>query len=247
MKKKQNIRRQGKGYLFFGVLAMFLLVVSLLLTSFQIAIYGDSKYHFYEEEYRKYRVTESLGMELSDVMTVTDHMMDYLIGREEKLSIETDVDGKRQDFFNEQDRLHMADVKNLFLGGLKLRTLFFLLSVIFIGALVLKKADMRNVLPRAYGIAMAVFAAVLVFLGIAFTVDFTRCFTIFHEMFFTNDLWMFDESTDYMIRMLPEGFFSDMVIRIVKVFVGCLAALGVVIGIIYKICDRHTAGKENVI
>ena len=111
----------------------------------------------------------------------------------------------------------------------------------------LKKADMRNVLPRAYGIAMAVFAAVLVFLGIAFTVDFTRCFTIFHEMFFTNDLWMFDESTDYMIRMLPEGFFSDMVIRIVKVFVGCLAALGVVIGIIYKICDRHTAGKENVI
>ena len=100
MKKKQNIRRQGKGYLFFGVLAMFLLVVSLLLTSFQIAIYGDSKYHFYEEEYRKYRVTESLGMELSDVMTVTDHMMDYLIGREEKLSIETDVDGKRQDFFN---------------------------------------------------------------------------------------------------------------------------------------------------
>ena len=247
MKKKQNIRRQGKGYLFFGVLAMFLLVVSLLLTSFQIAIYGDSKYHFYEEEYKKYRVTESLDMKLSDVMTVTDYMMDYLIGREEKLSIETDVDGKRQDFFNEQDRLHMADVKNLFLGGLKLRTLLFLLSVIFIGALVLKKADMRNVLPRAYGIAMAVFAAVLVFLGIAFTVDFTRCFTIFHEMFFTNDLWMFDESTDYMIRMLPEGFFSDMVIRIVKVFVGSLAALGVVIGIIYKICDRHTAGKENVV
>ena len=226
---------------------MFLLVVSLLLTSFQIAIYGDSKYHFYEEEYKKYRVTESLDMKLSDVMTVTDYMMDYLIGREEKLSIETDVDGKRQDFFNEQDRLHMADVKNLFLGGLKLRTLLFLLSVIFIGALVLKKADMRNVLPRAYGIAMAVFAAVLVFLGIAFTVDFTRCFTIFHEMFFTNDLWMFDESTDYMIRMLPEGFFSDMVIRIVKVFVGSLAALGVVIGIIDKIGDRHTAGKENVV
>ena len=74
-----------------------------------------------------------------------------------------------------------------------------------------------------------------------------QCFTIFHEMFFTNDLWMFDESTDYMIRMLPEGFFSDMVIRIVKVFVGSLAALGVVIGIIYKICDRHTAGKENVV
>lgn len=247
MEKKQNMKRQRKACLFFGVLAMFLLVVSLLLTSFQIAIYGDSKYRFYEKEYVKYKVTESLGMELSDVMVVTDHMMDYLIGREEKLSIETDVEGKRQDFFNEQDRLHMADVKDLFLGGLKLRTLFFLLSIILLGALVFRKADMGAILPRAYGIAMAVFAAVMLFLGIAFTIDFTRCFTIFHEMFFTNDLWMFDERTDYMIRMLPEGFFSDMVIRIVEVFVVSLAVLGIAIGIIYKICDRHTAGKENVI
>ncbi len=247
MVSKQNMKRQGKDYLFLGVLAMFFLIVSLLLTSFQMAIYGDPKYQFYEKEYVKYKVTESLGMELSDVMAVTDHMMDYLIGREEELSIETEVDGKRQDFFNEQDRLHMADVKNLFLGGLKLRTLFFLLSVLLIGALVLKKADIGKILPRAYGIAMAVLAAVMLFLGIAFAIDFTRCFTIFHEMFFTNDLWMFDESTDYMIRMLPEGFFSDMVVRIVKVFVGSLALLGVVIGIIYKIYDRHTAGKENVI
>ena len=72
-----------------GILAMFLLVVSLLLTSFQAAIYGDSKYRFYEKEYVKYKVTDSLGMELSDVMAVTDHMMDYLIGQEPELSVET--------------------------------------------------------------------------------------------------------------------------------------------------------------
>lgn len=49
-------------------------------------------------------------------MEVTDHMMAYLIGEEEELSIVTRVDGQGQDFFNEQDRLHMADVKNLFPG-----------------------------------------------------------------------------------------------------------------------------------
>lgn len=209
-----------------GILAMFLLVVSLLLTSFQAAIYGDPKYRFYEKEYVKYKVTDSLGMELSDVMAVTDHMMDYLIGQEPELSVETNVDGRQQDFFNAQDRLHMADVKNLFLGGLKLRTGFFLASLLLLAFLFVRKADMGKVLPAAYGIAMAVFVAVLIFLGIAFTVDFTRCFTIFHEMFFTNDLWMFDESTDYMIRMLPEGFFSDMVIRIALFFVGGLVLLG---------------------
>lgn len=66
---------------------------------------------------------------------------------------------------------------------------------------------------------------VIAFLGIAFAIDFTRCFTIFHEIFFTNDLWIFDEATDYMIRMLPEGFFSDMVLRIGTAFIGMLIVL----------------------
>lgn len=83
---------------------MFLLVIVLLITSFQLVIYGDPSYGFYEKEYEKYHVTASLHMSMEDVMEVTEHMMDYLIGKEEKLSIVTDVDGREQDFFNEQDR-----------------------------------------------------------------------------------------------------------------------------------------------
>ena len=45
-----------------AVLAMFLLVTALLLTSFQVVIYGDPEYKFYEKEYEKYNVTQSLGM-----------------------------------------------------------------------------------------------------------------------------------------------------------------------------------------
>lgn len=100
-----------------GFAAMFLVIIALLITSFQIGIYGDPEYGFYKEEYEKYNVTDSLDMTIEDVMEVTEYMMDYLIGREEVLSIETNVDGETQDFFNEQDRLHMEDVKNLFLGG----------------------------------------------------------------------------------------------------------------------------------
>lgn len=245
MKKIQEKKQYSKIHLPAAVLAMFLLVVSLLLGSFQIAIYGDPEYRFYKKEYVKYNVTDALSMKLSDVMDVTEYMMDYLIGREDTLSIETDVDGKRQDFFNEQDRLHMADVKGLFLGGLKLRTALFITAVLLIILLAVRKADMGRILPWAYGIAMAVFAAVLAFLGIAFTVDFTKCFTIFHKMFFTNDLWIFDEGTDYMIRMLPEGFFSDMVIRIVTVFIGSLALLGVVVWAVRAALGKSRKPPEN--
>ncbi len=209
-------------------LAMFLFIVTLLLTSFQVVIYGDPKYRFYEKEYKKYAVTESLGMELDDVMEVTDYMMDYLIGKEEELSVVTEVDGKTQDFFNEQDRLHMADVRNLFLGGLRLRNLCLIAVVFLILGLVVLKTDFMRLLPKAYLWAVGIFLALLVFLAIAFSINFTKCFTIFHQIFFTNDLWMFNPSEDYMIRMLPEGFFFDMVVRIGAIFAGMLL-LGTII------------------
>ncbi|MDE6937270.1 MAG: TIGR01906 family membrane protein [Lachnospiraceae bacterium] len=201
---------------------MLLLILVMLLTSFWLVIYGDPEYRFYEKEYRKYNVTDPLGMELEDVMEVTDYMMDYLIGREEELSIVTEVDGRSQDFFNEQDRLHMADVRNLFLGGLKLRNICAVIAVLLTAGLMIRREDCKRVLPKAYTRAVVILFGVIVLLGIAFTVDFTRCFTIFHQIFFTNDLWMFDPSEDYMIRMLPEGFFADMAARIIAVFVGML-------------------------
>lgn len=205
-----------------AITAMFALIISLLLTSFQVAIYGDPEYKFYRRLYEKYNVTESLDMKMEDVMTVTDHMMDYLIGRELELSVVTDVDGEIQDFFNEQDRLHMFDVMNLFMGGLRIRTGLLVFFAALIIILKIRKVDLKETLPKAYSIAFAVFLGILAFLGIAFTVDFTKCFTIFHEIFFTNDLWLFDARYDYMIRMLPEGFFADMLFRILKFFVGFL-------------------------
>lgn len=222
MKKGQNI---------IAAVSMFFVIIACLLTSFQVAVYGDPEYEFYREEYEKYHVTDVLDMTMDDVMEVTDYMMAYLIGDEDELSIVTDVDGRQQDFFNEQDRLHMADVRNLFLGGIKLRTMLLVAAALLIALLICGKADWKHVIPRAYSWALRVFLIMIMFLGIAFSVDFTRCFVIFHKMFFSNDLWLFDPATDYMIRMLPEGFFSDMVLRVVMTFLVMLFLLWILMRI----------------
>lgn len=220
--------------------AMFLLIIAILITSFQVAIYGDPEYRFYEKEYEKYEVTKSLQMKMDDVMDVTEKMMDYLIGRRAELSVQTTVNGEVRDFFNEQDRLHMADVKNLFLGGLTLRWwllgIFVLLILLLIFPL---KADWKRILSKAYFISLGIFLVLTIILGCLFASDFTKYFTIFHEIFFTNDLWLFDPTTDLMIRMLPEGFFYDMVIRIGLFFLGGLAVFGIVFAVIGK-CGRKT-------
>ena len=162
---------------------MLLVIFALLITGFQLAVYGDSHYGFYKKEYEKYRVTDDLNMKIDNVMAVTEHMMAYLIGKEEKLSIVTDVDGEHQDFFNEQDRLHMADVRNLFLGGLKLRNYAVILATILMIVLRAKKADFRRLVPLGYLQALFVYLILAAILGVAMSIDFTSCFTLFHKLF----------------------------------------------------------------
>lgn len=214
-----------------AVIMMFLLIGVLLLTSFQVAIYGDSQYRFYEREYKKYQVADSLNMTMDNIMDVTDQMMAYLIGKKAELSVITDVDGETQDFFNEQDRFHMGEVKDLFLGGLKIRNIMLVAVLLILILLAARKADLIKLLPRAYFVTLGITGMITVVLGGLFASDFDKYFRIFHEIFFDNDQWMFDPATDYMIRMLPEGFFYDFVFRIGGFFVGSLAVLGVVFAV----------------
>lgn len=228
-----------------AVTAMLLLMFSLLISAFQIAIYGDVRYRFYEKEYEKYKVQEELLMEMDQIMAVTSHMMSYLVGKEESLSIVTDVDGMEQDFFNDQDRLHMSDVQKLFIGGLKFRNTALIICFSILIVLVLLKTDLWRVLPRAFLIGCIIFATLVGIVGGLFAMDFNKYFTIFHEIFFTNDLWMFDYETDYMIRMLPEAFFADMVFRIGKFFFGMLGIVAMFFLILYFIGCYKLKKRQN--
>ena len=224
-----------------SVAAMMCAIVAALVFSIWAAVYGDSHYRFYKKEYQKYEVTKDLDMSIDHVMYVTEHMMNYLIGKEEKLSVVTTVEGKEQDFFNERDRLHMRDVRNLFLGGIKAGIVCLLISVIISGTFIKKEKNWKKLFLRTYTMALVVWLLIGILLGIAFSVDFTTCFTIFHKIFFTNNLWIFDPATDYMIRMLPEGFFSDMVIRIAEVFGTVLVVSWIVL---FLLCKKST-GKTT--
>ena len=214
--KSRKIVHYGAG-LILGVA----LIAALLITSFEIAMYAD--FDVYRQEYEKYDVLSDLDMSMDDAMDVTRQMMAYLRGEGDTLSVITTVDGREQDFFNEQDRFHMGEVRDLFIGGLNIRTGALVIAVLCILLLILTKADLKKTVPAGYQAALAVTAAALLFLGIACAVDFNTVFVKFHHIFFDNDLWIFDPAEDYMIRMLPEGLFFDMVVRIGCIFAGLLA------------------------
>lgn len=218
-----------------GIILGFSVIAALLITSFEIAMYSD--FDVYRYEYEKYDVLSDLDMNMDDVMYVTHEMMNYLRGKGDTLSVMTTVEGQEQDFFNEQDRFHMGEVRDLFIGGLNIRFGACVAAVLCMLFLIITRADIKKIIPRSYWIALGITGTAVLFLGIAAVVDFDSVFVQFHHIFFDNDLWIFDPAEDYMIRMLPEGLFYDMVMRIGAVFVASLVVL-LALSFIPKILDR---------
>lgn len=226
---------------FLGMTAILSVIVILLISSFEIGIYSD--FGWYEKEYEKYNVTEDLEMKMDDVMDVTEEMMAYLRGDREGLVVWTTVNGEKQEFFNDREKAHMVDVQNLFLGGLTLRFSAIIVLVISLSGLIFTKGNWKRILPKSFLTGLGAFLVISGGLGVLCASDFNKYFFLFHEIFFDNDLWLLDPATDLMIRMLPEGFFFDMVIRIGSIFIGMLAILLILSMLILL---RQKANKKNL-
>ncbi|MCD8054412.1 MAG: TIGR01906 family membrane protein [Lachnospiraceae bacterium] len=205
-----------------GILAVLSVLVILLITAIEIAAYSDWSY--YEKEYTKLGVPETVDMTMDDLMDVTHEMMAYLRGNRDDLVVMTTVAGEERDFFNDQEKFHMSEVRTLFLGGLALRKIALAVLLFCVLFLLFSHAPLSRILPVYYQRGSVLFVVIVGILAALFASDFTKYFTIFHEIFFRNDLWLFDPATSLMINMLPETFWVDIALRVALLFVGLMAA-----------------------
>ena len=153
----------------------------------------------------------------------------------------TTVEGKEQDFFNEQDRFHMSEVRDLFIGGLNIRIGACVTAVLCLLFLIITHADVKKIIPRSYWITLGATGAIVLLIGGAAVINFNAVFVQFHHIFFDNDLWIFDPAEDYMIRMLPEGLFYDMVMRIGAIFV-----IGLVVLLVLSFIPKMLGKKKKL-
>ena len=208
---------------FLGVLCAFCLMFILLVTSVEAVVYWTPGY--FEKEYTKYNVAAAVDMEMDDLLVVTDEMMAYLKGDREDLHVPTIVGGEEREFFNEREIAHMEDVQGLFLGAIFLRRLCVGIIAASIILLVLAKSDIKHLLPKMICIGTGLFFFLIAALSLIISTDFTKYFIIFHKIFFDNDLWILDPSTDLLINIVPEPFFMDTAFRIAGTFAGSVLAV----------------------
>lgn len=210
-----------------GILCAFALLTALLITSVEAVAYWTPGY--YEKEYEKYGVLDDVHMEMDDLLAVTHEMMAYLRGGRADLRVPTVVDGQPREFFNDREIAHMEDVRGLFLAAIALRRICLAVILACVALLFALKADVKQVLPRMLCAGTGLFFGLLAVLAGIISTDFTKYFIVFHKIFFHNDLWMLDPSTDLLINIVPEPFFVDTAARIAVTY-------GVAVAVVFAAC-----------
>lgn len=102
---------------------------------------------------------------------------------------------------SESGLFHFYEVKRLFILDYAIALITAVGSVFYIRYI--KKNQLFWKMVRPFQIGIAVPFVVLFMIA----VSFDQLFVAFHKLFFNNDAWLFNPSTDPIILALPETFF----------------------------------------
>lgn len=163
--------------------------------------------NYYIENFMALGVDETVGISENDLIGVTEALVSYIDDGSGNLMTTADVNGTHVVFFNVKERIHLDDI---YILAKNARTFVFVLQVLMVLALLTlfysAKGDIQFFLKPLKG-ALWTAAVFITFLGSLYFVDFNWAFHRFHEIFFSNDLWLLDPRTDRLIQLMPLDFF----------------------------------------
>ena len=195
----------------------------LLLSAVEIVSFNTNHYR---SSFEKYNITEATGMDMENLEHTAKDLMDYLRDKKDELDTKAVVKGDLREVFGERERLHMVDVKELFIVGKRIRNFSLAIYIITLILICYKDRNWKRGLSKSLIYITVINGLLLIALYVLMQTDFNKYFDYFHYIFFDNDLWILDPEKEILIQMLPEGFFYDTAIKIIAIFVGSLVVLG---------------------
>lgn len=183
--------------------AIFLFFL-ILFSSLNYMIFNDS---FYEQEFQRLGVYDRFGTAGAD--DERDILLDYF-NNDDKIV--------QSDFYNEKEKQHLVDVKNLInLSKIIFYALSAILIVTFLFVYLQHRKYFSRFISRSFILAGSL---VIISLLAAYLLqdNFSELFYNFHLLLFSNKLWLLNPATDNLINLFPENFFFDIARRIMAVF-----------------------------
>ena len=201
---------------FFSTIICILSIYALFMTCIDVCAFQRK---FFNYEYARLNTAEKIGMSKTSLYVATDTLLDYLKDYRDNIDVQVKVHGKMREVFDQREKDHMVDVKNLYQDAMTLRNISLIVIVILLLMIAYdNKKEVKEVLTYTYKRVFIVFMFFLAALVLYAVSDFTTFWTQFHTIFFSNDLWLLDPSTSIMINMFPEPFFYTLVFLIALLF-----------------------------
>ena len=169
------------------------LLLILLITSLQAVCYWIPDW--WRNEYAKYDTPSNVRgeMSLDDAVHVTEDMLEYCIGRLDTLDdTEATIDGVTAPFFTDREKAHLADCRELFHKGIQARVIACLMLAAFVIFIYVHNGKQKTpvLLAEGYLRSLGFVAVMAAVIAIRCVIDFTQVFTVFHHIFFDNELWI---------------------------------------------------------
>lgn len=209
----------------FNPIILTILVISVSLLALIVAI-EENTYNldYYMESFKENNIEEVTGKTNEELKDISKSLINYLKGNGDKALIE--------DYFNDKEVKHMEDVRALYELARTIKLFASLFAIIII--LYYLSLTESKIMGKWLLIGLFINYIFLLILGLLALVDFSKYFTVFHEIFFTNDLWLLDPKTDLLIQMLPEVFFVNIAKNIGTSFIKYLLFAQLIAYIFYR-------------
>ncbi len=195
---------------FLGIVFGFSLFIVLLYAAL---IPNALNRSFYAEQFIANESYIEAHVSEEELNRVIDHVLRYLWNEEDDMQLTiTHLDQSTSLAFNERELAHMVDVKNLFNAGRNLTLVSaisgFAIAIYFI----VKRRQLSYKIMSTIRNTLFIILLSFALIGLYAVTDFYSAFTLFHQIFFTNDLWQLDYN-DLLIIMLPESLFATIAYR----------------------------------
>ncbi len=220
------------------------LLFILLITATQTVCFWIPDW--WRSEYAKYDTPSNVNgeMSLDDAVHVTEDMLEYCIGRLDTLDDTTaTIDGESRPFFTDREKAHLADCRRLFMGAVRARVIACLMLIAFCIYIYVHNGKEKTpvLLARGYLRSLAFVLVMAAAVAVLCVIDFTRVFTVFHHIFFDNDLWILYPERDNLINIMQEDVFSDAAMWIAGIWLAAAAVFAAAAAVVIR---RQSASPD---
>lgn len=182
---------------------------------------------FYNVEYRMpYFPPDPYGFTMQDRLHWASYAVNYLINNADISYLGDLTFPNGSPLYNERELSHMHDVKGVTQGALKT---WYVAVVLLIGlGIWARYGNWWQAYLQGLRRGGWLMIGLTVVIGLFASIGFWRFFTLFHEMFFQGNSWLFEYS-DTLIRLFPLQFWQDAFLWVGIISIG--GALGLALGL----------------